>query len=106
LERKIAVVGDTDFVMPFSALGLDTYPVGQRKEQILESVEKIIGQQYALVIVAENIAPAIEEAFSAQQNKPVPCILVVPFTAESQGFATQALAQVLKMATGIDIISE
>jgi vacuolar-type H+-ATPase subunit F/Vma7 len=103
MERKIAVLGDTDFVMPFSALGLDTYTVGQTKEQIIESAEKIIGQQYALIVVAENIAPAVEEAFSAQQNMPVPCILVVPFTTESKGFATQALAEVLKMATGIDV---
>ena len=106
MKGNIAVVGDTDFVMPFSALGVDTYTVGQGKQEIVESAEKIIGQGYALVIAAENIAAVVEEAFSAQQNKPVPCILVVPFTAESQGFATQALAQVLKMATGIDIISE
>jgi len=104
MEGKIAVLGDTDFVMPFSALGVDTYPVGQVDTQIAETARKIISDKYALVVVAENVAPAVEEIFSAYENVPTPCIVVVPFTTESRGFATQALGQVLKMATGINIL--
>ncbi len=104
MEGKVAVLGDADFVMPFSALGVDTYSVGHITEQILESARKIISDKYALVVVAENIAPAVEEFFSAQQNMPTPCIVVVPFTTESKGLATQALGEALKMATGIDIL--
>jgi V/A-type H+-transporting ATPase subunit F len=104
MEQRVAVLGDADFVMPFSALGVDTYLAGQTDEQIAESAQKIISGKYALVVVAENIAPAIEEAFSAQMDVALPCIVVVPFTTESEGFATQALAQVLRMATGINIL--
>jgi len=104
MEGKIAVLGSTDFVMPFSALGVDTYPVGQRAGDIAESAKKIISEKYALVVVAENIAPKADEVLSAYQDTPIPCILVVPFTTESKGFATQALAVVLKMATGINIL--
>ena len=104
MEGKIAVIGDTDFVMPFSALGVDTYSVGRTAGDITESAEKIIAGKYALVVVAENIAPAVEEVFSAYRNTPTPCIVVVPFTTESEGFATQALGKVLKMATGINIL--
>jgi len=104
MEGKIAVLGSTDFVMPFSALGVDTYPVGRLAGDIAESAKKIISEKYALVVVAENIAPKADEIFSAYQNTPTPCILVVPFTTESKGFATQALGEVLKMATGINIL--
>ncbi len=104
MEGKIAVLGSTDFVMPFSALGVDTYPVGQVAGDIAESAKKIINEKYALVVVAENIALAAEEVFSAYENMPTPCIMVVPFTTESEGFATQALGEVLKMATGINIL--
>ena len=58
MQGKIAVLGDTDFVMPFSALGVDTYPVGDTPEQLTENAEKIIAEKYALAVVAENIAPA------------------------------------------------
>lgn len=104
MEGKVAVLGGADFVMPFSALGVDTYSVGQTAEQLLESANKIVSDKYALVVVAENIAPAVEEVFSAQMDAPTPCIIVVPFTTEPVGFATAALAKSLKMATGIDIL--
>jgi len=104
MEGKIAVLGGTDFVMPFSALGVDTYPVGLTAGDIDESAKKIITEKYALVVVAENIAPKAEELFADYHNTPTPCIMVVPFTTESEGFATQALGEVLKIATGINIL--
>ena len=112
--NKVAVLGDADFVMPFSALGVDTYPVGPRDEEIIEAAKRIIGgppprgnhDKYALVVVAENKLKAVEEIFSAYQNMPTVCIVAVPFTTESQGLATRALGQMLKIATGVDILRE
>jgi vacuolar-type H+-ATPase subunit F/Vma7 len=104
MEGKVAVLGDADFVMPFSALGVNTYSVGQTAEQIRESANKIIGDKYALVVVAENIASVVKEVFSDYEDMPTPCIIVVPFTEEPTGIATRTLGEVLKMATGIDIL--
>ena len=104
MEGKIAVLGDTDFVMPFSALGVDTYPVGLTAGDIVENAKTIISEKYALVVVAENIAPKTEEVFSDYKDVPIPSVVVIPFTTESKGYATQALGEVLKMATGIDIL--
>ena len=104
MEGKVAVLGNADFVMPFSALGVDTFPVGHEDEEIIETAKKILSEKYALVVVAENIAPIVKEIFSAFQDVPTPCIVVVTFTTESEGFATQALGDVLRMATGIDIL--
>jgi vacuolar-type H+-ATPase subunit F/Vma7 len=106
MEGKIAVLGDTDFVMPFSALGLDTYATADTVDDIKEKTNKIIEGKYALVVVAENIAPMTEEVFSDYQNTPTPCIMVVPFTTESKGFATQALGEALRLATGINILED
>jgi V/A-type H+-transporting ATPase subunit F len=104
MEGKVAVLGDEDFVMPFRALGLDTFPVEQQREQVVEAAEKIVDGAYALVVVAENVAPDADVAFAATESKPTPCIVVVPFTTESEGFATEALGKVLKLATGINIL--
>lgn len=104
MNGKVAVLGDADFVMPFSALGVDTYPVGQTAEQIRESADKIINDKYALVVVAENIATNVEEIFSAYQDAPTPCVIVVPFTTEPAGVATRALGKAIKMAAGINIL--
>jgi V/A-type H+-transporting ATPase subunit F len=104
MEGKVAVLGDTDFVMPFSALGVDTYPLGRTNEQMIEAARKVVGDKYALVVVAENVAPVVEAVFADYENMPTPCIVVVPFTTESEGFATRELGKVLKMATGINIL--
>jgi len=103
MQGKVAVLGDADFVMPFSALGLDTFATGQTAEQIIEDARKIVEGKYTLVIVAEDQAAVAQEVFSAQQNLPIPCIVVVPFTTEPAGLATKTLGEALKIATGIDI---
>jgi V/A-type H+/Na+-transporting ATPase subunit F len=105
MEGKVAVLGDADFVMPFSALGVDTYPVSQDREQIVATAEDIIKADYALVIVAENVARDAEEVLGPTESKPTPCVVVLPFTTESEGFASEALAKVLKLATGINIMN-
>jgi len=104
MEGKIAVLGNTDFVMPFSALGVDTFATGEGSEGIAENAKKIIEGKYALVVVAENIAPVVEQLFSDYDNLPTPCIVVVPFTTEPTGVATKALGEALKIATGINIL--
>jgi V/A-type H+-transporting ATPase subunit F len=104
MEDKVAVLGDADFVMPFSTLGLDTFAVEQQHEQVVEAAGKIVAAEYALVVVAENIARSADEAFATTEGRPTPCIVVVPFTTESEGFATEALGKVLKLATGINIL--
>ena len=103
MERKVAVLGHTDFVMPFSSLGLDTFGVAGRGE-ITDAAQQILDSGYAAVIVAEDIAATAEEVFASVSTQSTPCVVVVPFTTESKGFATEALAKVLKLATGINIL--
>jgi len=106
MEGKAAVLGDADFVMPFAALGLDTFAVEPVSESIAETVNEILKRKYALVVAAENVAPLAADVFEATLKKPTPCVVVVPFTTEPAGFATQSLSKLLKMATGINILAD
>lgn len=104
MEGKVAVLGSTDFVLPFSALGADTFATEEAGEKVKTAAREILDGKYTLIVVAENVAKAAEAVFSAVQNKPVPCVMVVPFTTEPKGFAIESLAKVLRMATGINIL--
>jgi V/A-type H+-transporting ATPase subunit F len=104
VAEKVAVLGDTDFVMPFDALGLDTYTVSEQAISVQTAAKEILGNRYGLIVVAENVAKLAGEVFADEQNKPVPCVIVVPFTTEPEGFAVEALVKALKAATGIDIL--
>ena len=105
MESKVAVLGGTDFVMAFSALGLDAFAVELQAEDVRKNAEEILKQQYGLVVVAENVAEYADEVFGETAQKATPCVVIVPFLAESQGFATKSLSRLLKIATGIDILA-
>lgn len=104
MENKIAVLGSSDFVMPFSALGLDTFATSDLADEVRDIADKILESKYTLIVVAENIAPTVEDVFEPIQKKPLPAVVVVPFTTESKGYATKSLGEALKMATGVNIL--
>jgi len=106
MEGKVAALGDRDFVMPFSALGVDTFEVGEDSSQIAETAKQILQEKYALVVVSEKTAPATKEIFARVKKLPLPAVVVVPLTTQSTGFATEELGQEMKMATGINILNK
>ncbi|MEJ5260375.1 MAG: V-type ATP synthase subunit F [Anaerohalosphaeraceae bacterium] len=104
MEGKAAVLGTADFVMPFSALGLDTFAVEPTSEAVQETARVILRQQYTLVVVAENVARQAQSVFDTTMRKALPCVVVVPFTAEPSGIATESLGRLIKLAAGINIL--
>ena len=104
MEGKAAVLGSADFVMPFSALGLDTFPTEPDAERVQETAASILKQKYALVVVAENIARSARVIFDEKAKDATPCVVVVPFTTEPEGIATESLGKMLRLATGINIL--
>ncbi len=105
MEGKVAVIGSEDFVMPFTALGLDTFAVDPDGDKIRESAQDILEAKYSMVVVAENIARVADEVFSTTIKDSLPCVVVVPFTTEPEGFSTESLGNLLKRSIGIDIVN-
>ncbi len=102
---KAAAIGNEDFVMPFASLGLEGFPTENTPQKVQENAAKILEQKYSLVVVAEDIAADAQKIFAAADKESLPCVVVVPFTKEPEGFAVAELGKVLKLATGIDIIN-
>lgn len=104
MEGKAAVLGSPDFVMPFSALGMDTFAAETDPAQVQDKAEAIVRAKYALVIVAENVASQAQPVFEKTQRSATPCVVIAPFTSEPSGVATESLGKMLKLATGINIL--
>ena len=102
---KAAALGNEDFVMPFTALGLVSFAVEDDPEQIRKAAQEILDQKYSLVVVAEDAAHIANDVFAQTAGMALPCVVVVPFTEEPKGFAVQSLGRALKLATGIDIVN-
>ena len=105
MEGKAAVLGSPDFVMPFAALGLDTFPTESDVVSVEENATSILKQKYAMVVVAENIARPAQAVFEVTAKQATPCVIVVPFTTSPSGIATEGLSTMLKLATGIDVLA-
>ena len=105
MEGKVAVLGSGDFVMPFAALGLDTFATEPTPEKVAETAAAILKEHYALIVVSENVARAAQPIFDEVQKKATPCVVIVPFTTEPSGVATESLGRMIKMATGINILA-
>ena len=105
MEGKAAVMGSSEFVTAFSALGLDTFATEAETEKVQETAGRILKEKYVLVVVAENIAKDAQAVFETTQRNALPCVVVVPFTSAPSGIATEGLSRMLKLATGINILA-
>ena len=104
MEGKVAVLGSSDFVMPFAAMGLDTFATESQPEKVIDRARGILKHHYSLVVVSETVARSAQQVFDETQKNATPCVVIVPFTAEPSGVATESLGRMLKMATGINIL--
>lgn len=106
MEAKAAVVGDTDFVRPFSALGVDVFDVTESDTGAADQARRILEGNYALVVVSEDTGAEVEQVFAEVEEKAVPCVVEIPFTGGARGRAVQKLNSVLRMATGVSLTEE
>ncbi len=105
MEGNIAALGTREFTGVFAALGVDAFVVGGHEPDEVETrLEEIIGGDYALVLVSEDIAESAGETFRTREESVTPVILVVPFMGESSGYALRHLGLAVKHATGVDIV--
>ena len=98
----MGALGSSDFVLPYRALGVDTFPATD-SDQARAALGRMLDENYAVILVAEDVAPALEEMLAPYTEEPAPCVLVVPSATQSTGYAGEALGRLLKLATGIDI---
>ena len=98
----MGAMGSSDFVLPYRALGVDTFPVAD-DAQARDALRRMLDENYAVILVAEDVAPAVEEMLAPYTEEPAPCVLVVPSATRSTGYAGEALGRLLQLATGINI---
>ena len=101
---KIAVMGGSDTVMGFKALGLDTYPVSDAAEarSVFNRITAPDGK-YAVVYLEESLSKTLSQEIERFTDKPAPAIILIPGREGSQGLGLTALQNAVKRAIGTDI---
>lgn len=105
---KIAVIGGSDSVIGFKALGLDTYAVDSAEEtrHTLRSITKPRenGDEYAIIYIEETKAADVMEEIRKFDERPSPAIILIPGRDGAIGLGQSALKEAVEKAVGSDII--
>lgn len=100
---KIAVVGDWDSVMGFSALGLDTYPVASAIEA-KQTIHELAEGNTAVIYLTEQLASEIRDVIEKYKDELTPAIILIPGKDGSLGIGKSDIQRSIERAVGADIL--
>lgn len=104
--NKIAVLGERQSVMGFSALGLSVHPV-ENDTQAIERFKKLArSEEFAIIYVTEAFVETLEQEIARYKDSVAPAVIIIPGRGGSQGLGLSALKDAVERAVGIDILNE
>ena len=106
---KIAVIGGTDTVMGFKALGLEVHPVSgaeDAKNVLRHLVSDDCEDHYAIIYLEETLAPELSADIDRFRNQVTPAVILLPGREGSSGKSMTALHEAVKRAIGADILGQ
>lgn len=102
MKGKMAIVGDGDSVLAFSAVGIDAFPV-INVEDAMQTI-KNLAKEYAIIFVTDVIASEISEFLERYVTSAYPIILPVPSKSGSNGYGIEQIKKAMDKALGVDIL--
>ncbi len=105
MEGKIAVVGKYNQILPFSAIGIEVFPVTMLSEAE-NIVEDLACKKYALIMITEDFAREMMDIRMKYAPTPIPTIISIPGREGVTGSTLKQLRETLKHAVGADIMGE
>ncbi len=102
MQGKMAIIGDGDSVLIFSAVGIDPYPV-QDSTDAAELIKKL-AKNYKIIFITDVIAKDNDETIKKYLTSPYPVIISVPSKSGSNGYGESLIKEAMEKALGIDIL--
>lgn len=102
---KMAVIGESETVPAFKAVGFDTFQVTPGEaEAVLK--EKYHSGKYAVIFISETMAARMEELLTEYGKQSLPAITILPLGIKSEGLGLSRMKRTSIRATGTDIVSK
>ena len=104
MAKNIAVLGDSESIKGFSAVGLDIYPCDDPEEAgaLLRRVAD--SDRYAVIYLTESVYLTSEKVRTRYAEKLTPAIIPIPGVIGNKGTGVQRLSSFVEKAVGSDII--
>lgn len=102
MKGKMAIIGDGDSVLAFSAVGIEAFPVSGAEQA--KDLLKRLAKEYRIIFITDAIAEEIDETVKKYLTSPYPVILSVPSKDGSNGYGMKGLKRAMEKALGVDIL--
>ena len=101
---KIAVLGEKESIIGFSALGLSVFPV--ETEQQAHDTFRILAHDtsYAIIYVTETWYACLHELIAKYKDSVTPAVILIPGSGGALGLGQSALDAAVERAVGANII--
>ncbi len=96
---KIGILGEKKSVLAFKALGVEAFGVSN-SEDLAMAMEKIKSQEFAILLITEDIAANYEKEIKPFFQATLPACLVIPGVKGGSGKAKEGLGEILERALG------
>jgi len=100
---KIALMGDRDTIIGFKLLGVSIFPVN-KKEESVETLNKLVKEEYAVIFITEEIGCQIIEEIEILQKTSFTSITIIPSKSEKKYLGLKILRNNIEKAIGTDIL--
>lgn len=100
---RVAVLGDTESVKGFAALGLDIYSCDD-VQQAAPLLRKLAGGDYGVIYVTEELVSVLERDIKKLDDQLLPAVIPIPGVKGNTGVGVQRLRDSVERAVGSDIV--
>ena len=100
---KVAVIGDKESILGFSAIGIDIFPAYDAEEAV-KIIHKLETESYGIIYITEKLSLLIEKEIEKYRIKHIPTIITIPGISGSMNIGANKIKEYAKRAIGIDIV--
>jgi vacuolar-type H+-ATPase subunit F/Vma7 len=100
---KIALIGDSEFILGFKVLGVKLFPVTTSQEA-LDMLKSAIDDGDAAIYITEAFACEFLDAIMDLSRQSRASICIIPDKTGSSGFGLERLRRIAARAIGVDIL--
>lgn len=101
-DKNVAIIGDSDSVLGFRALGVAAFPVTTADEA--HDTLKTLARSYKVIFVTEQWAESLRELLERYKTRAYPIVIPVPSATGSTGIGMEGIKKDVEKAIGSDII--
>lgn len=102
MKGKMAIIGDGDSVLAFTACGVKAFSVDSVENA--ENLIKKLAKEYQIIFITDVIAKQIDEVIKRYTSATFPIILPLPSKDGSNGYGMEGVKRAMEKALGVDIL--